>query len=248
MNLSEILASHKAWFQTGDGVRADLSGQDLSGVDLSGADLSDADLTRANLKGANLASARLVRANLTDANLKGANLAAACLNGANARRAFFSGADLTNASLRRGTFIGSDFTDADLTNADLANAGIEYATLVRTTLPPLVVQLPDGDFTAWKKVDGEVILELVIPADARRTASLVGRKCRADSARVVSAVSLKGLRPNTIMFFSIYKRSFVYTVGEVVTEPLYDDDIRTDCSHGIHFFATREEAVAYKGF
>ena len=171
---------------------------------------------RANLAGANLADANLMRANLAGANLAGAYLADAYLADANLMRANLTGAYLTGAYL----------------------AG--------AYLPPLAVQLPDGEFTAWKRVRGDVILELRIPADARRTASLVGRKCRADAARVVSASHPDGTAHAGVRFVSLYSETFAYVVGEVVTEPWYDGDIRGECTAGVHFFATRDEAVAYQ--
>ena len=171
---------------------------------------------RANLAGANLADANLMRANLTGAYLAGAYLADAYLSDAN--------------------LMGANLTGAYLTGAYLAGA----------YLPPLAVQLPDGEFTAWKRVRGDVILELRIPADARRTASLVGRKCRADAARVVSASHPDGTAHAGVRFVSLYSETFAYVVGEVVTEPWYDGDIRRECTAGVHFFATRDEAVAYQ--
>ena len=34
----------------------------------------------------------------------------------------------------------------------------------------------------------------------------------------------------------------MYRVGKTVESDSYDDDIRVECSHGIHFFLTRKEA------
>ena len=157
-------------------------------------------------------------------------------NGEEGKRARLADADLTDAYL----------AGANLAGANLAGANLTGANLTGATLPPLAVQLPDGEFTAWKRVRGDVILELRIPADARRTASLVGRKCRADAARVVSASHLDGTEHAGVRFFSLYSETFAYNVGEIVTEPRYDGDIRVECTAGVHFFATREEAVAYR--
>ncbi len=191
---------------------------------------------RANLAGANLAGANLMRANLTGAYLAGANLAGANLAGAN-----LTGADLTGANLA-----GANLAGANLAGANLAGANLADADLAGATLPPLAVQLPVGEFTAWKRVRDDVILELRIHADARRTASLVGRKCRADAARVVSASHPDGTAHAGVRFVSLRSETFAYVVGEVVTEPRYDGDIRVECTAGVHFFATRDEAVAYR--
>jgi len=42
---------------------------------------------------------------------------------------------------------------------------------------------------------------------------------------------------------SAYDPTFVYTVGAVVSAP-YDEEVK-ECSTGIHFFLTREEAERY---
>ena len=233
MNLSEILAAHATWLRT--------DGAEGKRATLARANLTRANLARANLAGANLAGANLAGANLADANLAGANLAGADLAGANLTRANLTDANLARANLADANLAGADLAGANLTRADLAGADLTDATL-----PPLAVQLPDGEFTAWKRVRADVILELRIPADARRTASLVGRKCRADAARVVSASHPDGTPREGARFVSLYSETFAYTVGEIVTEPRYDDDIRVECTAGIHFFSTRDEAVAYR--
>lgn len=37
----------------------------------------------------------------------------------------------------------------------------------------------------------------------------------------------------------------IYRAGEVVRSDKYDDDPRVECTHGIHFFLTKEEAEAW---
>ena len=136
----------------------------------------------------------------------------------------------------------ADLPGADLTEADLRGANLRWADLTLTNLPPLKTVLPEGDFTAYKKVRCEmfmVVLTLLVPADAARTGSLVGRKCRADKVRVISA-SVEGGT-----FYSLHRPSFTYKMGEVVTEPNYNGDVRVECTKGIHFFLTREEAENY---
>jgi hypothetical protein len=57
---------------------------------------------------------------------------------------------------------------------------------------------------------------------------------------VLDAFGTKGMT-----FRSHHDKEFTYTLGQVVSEPKYDDDIRVECAPGIHFFMTKEEAVAY---
>ena len=220
MKTQEIVRLHGLWLAGQEGGEK---------ADLSEANLPEANLTQADLRWANLCGANLTGANLTGANLRRAIIAGATLSGAD-----LSGADLSGADLP-----GANLTVANLTDAELRWADLTGADLTRANLPPLKTILPEGDFTAYKKVRDGVVLTLLIPADAKRTGSLVGRKCRADRAKVVSA-SVEGGT-----FYSLHRHSFTYKVGEVVTEPNYDPDTRVECIDGVHFFLTREEAEAF---
>ena len=145
------------------------------------------------------------------------------------RQADLRGANLRWANLRGANLRGANLREAVLRGADLAGAN----------LPAFAVCPETGAFTAWKAVRG-AILELEIPADASRVSSLVGRKCRASSARVVAA---HGARTEG-EFASKHDESFKYRVGETVAAPL-DPDIRVECTSGVHFFMTQQEAEAY---
>lgn len=46
-------------------------------------------------------------------------------------------------------------------------------------------------------------------------------------------------------FHSLHDYDFTYRLGEVAREPSYDDDIRVECTSGIHFFITKQEAENY---
>lgn len=37
-----------------------------------------------------------------------------------------------------------------------------------------------------------------------------------------------------------------FNAGKIVRPDKYDSDPRVECTHGIHFFLTREEAEAYR--
>jgi hypothetical protein len=154
-------------------------------------------------------------ANLRGANLRGANLRYANLRGANLR-----GANLRGANLR-----GADLRGADLRDANLRGARLPH------------FQIPQGgELIVWKKVDGRLV-KLRVPADAKRTASLVGRKCRAEFAQVLE---IEGA--DVIEVSRSYYRKTVYRIDETVYPDMYDPDPRVECTNGIHFFLTREEA------
>ena len=218
-------------FRSADLRGADLFGAYLSSADLSSADLRSADLSNANLRGANLSSAYLSSANLRDANLRGANLRGANLRGADLSSANLYGANLRGANLFGANLYGADLRDADLRGADL------HADLHGAYLSPF--QIPqEGTLTVWKKLMCGVLAKCLVPETAKRTASLVGRKCRAESLIVLELIgAAEGM--------SQHDRNVVYRVGETVVPDSYDPDIRVECSNGIHFFLTREEAEAY---
>ena len=72
--------------------------------------------------------------------------------------------------------------------------------------------------------------------------SLVGRKCRAEFARVISIEGGESVLSNGCGHGPVT----TYNEGEIVKADSYDDDIRVECSHGIHFFLTKREAEEWQ--
>ena len=218
MDLKKILDEHLLWLNGEGGSRADLRGANLFG---------------ANLRGADLFGANLFGANLSDADLRGADL---------------SGADLRGADLRGANLFGANLSDADLPGANLRGADLSGASMdqmiwdIHTGFYPL--QCPDsGSYIGYKKASG-LVVELEIPADARRS-SATSRKCRASKAKVLSITDING-NPAGGQVKSNYDPDFVYTIGETVEVSDFDDDRWNECSTGIHHFITRAEAVIYE--
>ena len=261
--LAEILASHSLWVSSGEvlGERANLGGANLKGADLRGASLQGAFLRDADLRGAGLRDANLLGANLQGANLKGAILESADIRSANLRDANLSDANLSDAnlrdaSLRDASLLGTDLLGADLRGANLRGAILDGANLRGAILDGanldgaiftenwLIVPPVGQSFTAFKKVAKGVVLELLIPGSAQRTSSLIGRKCRANEALVVGVV--RGAANNAGIYRSLHDPNFTYEVGKMAREPAFNPDIRVECTTGIHFFMTKEEAINYK--
>ena len=209
---------------------------------------------RANLCGANLRNANLRNANLRNADLCGANLCGANLCGANLCGANLRGADLRNADLCNADLCGADLRNADLCNADLCDANLCCANLrgakntdktawdAYTAFYPL--QCPEtGSFIGYKKAADKIVM-LEICADAKRS-SATSRKCRCSKAKVLSITHLDGSDSGLTEVRSDYSKEFVYCVGETVEVPDFDENRWNECTAGIHFFITREEAVKY---
>ena len=219
--IKEVLELHRKWiYGEGGGKRADLRG----------ADLYEADLRGANLRGADLSGADLYEADLRGADLFGADLSEANLCGADLCRADMYNADLCGADLRR-----ANLCEADLCGADLREA---------KNVPFIPMACPDsGSFIAWKKAQDHIV-KLFIPGDARRS-SATGRKCRCDKAVVVAIETIEGKPSGLDEIVSDYDHTFIYKVGETVTEPKFCEDRFSECAAGIHFFINRQEAVDY---
>ncbi len=119
---------------------------------------------------------------------------------------------------------------ADLQGADLPDFGI---------CPEV------GPFVGFKKLYAKIVAEVHIPADAPRTSSLVGRKCRAGWVTVASLYDLSGnVLPGDTIGYGLHDGT-KYRAGETVVADGWDDDIRIECTHGIHFFMTLQEAREY---
>ena len=208
---------------------------DLRGAYLREAYLREANLYRANLRGAdlreaNLREANLYRADLRGADLRGANLREADLREANLREAYLRGADLRGANLREADLREANLREADLRGADLRGAG------------SIFLQCPEaGQFTAFKKCKDNKIVTLLIPEDAKRSSS-TSRKCRCDKAIVVAIDDGKKQYETAV---SSYSSKFIYKVGEEVFVDNFCENRWEECAAGIHFFITKEEAIAY---
>ena len=156
------------------------------------------------------------------------------LRGVNLRYAYLRNADLRDANLRN-----TDLDGADLRRADLRNVKYNERTAFFALICP-----EEGDFIAWKKV-GEAIVKLRIPAEAKRS-SATTRKCRCEFAEVLELQNLDGTPYDDNKVVNNRYLETIYKVGEIVSSDSWDDDRWNECSHGIHFFITRDEALRYQ--
>lgn len=187
---------------------------------------------RADLRGVDLRGVDLRGANLHEADLRGANLYRADLRGTN----------LCEADLHRANLRGADLHRANLYGADLCGA-----KHIPQYICPLVCP-SEGSFIGFKKaniypLNMEVIVKLRITETAKRS-SATTRKCRCSEAEVISIEGVSG-KGTFQCARSKYNYNFIYKVGEVVKVEDFDEDRWNECSAGIHFFITREEAVNY---
>ena len=228
--LNKILEQHLAWVRSegNKGARAYLKGAILKDANLKDANLSDADLRGADLSDANLSGANLSGANLKGVDLRYADLRDAMLRGANLKDAILKYADLSGADLRA----------AILIHTRLSGANLEGAKIFIPIACP-----EEGSFIGYKKC-GKYIIKLRIAETSKRCSS-TSRKCRCSEAEVLSITNLDGASNYITSVSSDYDPNFVYKVGEIVSVSDFDENRWNECSTGIHFFITREEAVKY---
>ena len=125
----------------------------------------------------------------------------------------------------------ADLSDANLSGADLRGADLSDAVSKITIVT-------EGEIIGWKKCNNNVIVKLLIPANARRS-NATGRKCRAEFARVLDVIGAEEGITNS------HGQETYYRAGETVKPDSWDENRFNECSHGIHFFITREEAEEY---
>jgi hypothetical protein len=177
-------------------------------------------------------------ANLSGVDLSGADLSGVDLSGADLRGANLSGVDLSGAYLSGADLRGANLSGAYLSGADLRGA----KNISKLTLAQLSVIADDGDVIGWKKCEHGRVVKLLI-ADGTPRSNATGRKCRAESAKVLAIFDDENVPYESAQ--SKYDARFVYIVGETVSVPDFDPDRFNECSTGIHFFITRVEAEEY---
>ena len=155
---------------------------------------------------------------------------------ANLSGADLSGADLSCADLRCANLSGADLRGANLLGADLSGADLSGADNVCPIACP-----EKGEFIGFKKASGYIV-ELLIAEDAKRC-SATSRKCRCSKAKVMSITRLDGSAADVSSVASDRDSDFIYTVGEYVEVSDFNENRWEECSAGIHFFITRQEAV-----
>ena len=111
----------------------------------------------------------------------------------------------------------------------------------------------EGEFVGWKqcilkrrKYIKWCIVKLLIPKDAKRS-SAFSNKCRCSKAKVLGIYDIYGneltnkCRAESLRDVSPVK----YIKGHYVYPDSFDEEWCNECSHGIHFFMTFDEALHY---
>ena len=264
--LEEILENHNHWLRRDvegwEEMRANLDGADISNTDLRFANLkyaslNDVNFYKSDLKGANLCQTLLRHTNLSYADFREATLNDADIFNSNLSYADFGNASLVGAYLPRSNLTRADFQGANLCwthlcscvfcDTDLRDCNFMYSNLRGSEYVPYIpLQCPsDGAFVGWKKVNN-VLIKLEIPADAKRS-SATTNKCRCDKAKVLGFYDSLGSKEldMTELVNDKYGKKCKYVKGEMVYPDSFDENRWNECSHGIHFFVNKQDAINY---
>ena len=151
----------------------------------------------------------------------------------------------------RADLSGANLSWANLSWANLYGANLSLASYIEKAKDLFYpIACPESEsFIGWKKArikdnDGECIVKLEICEDAMRS-SATGRKCRCSKATVLEVQDIDG---NVLEKAAVSDRdeNFHYVPGSVVSVSDFDENRWNECSTGIHFYITREEAVRHE--
>ncbi len=134
---------------------------------------------------------------------------------------------------------GANLRGANLCGADLCDA---------KNTPFIPIACPsDGSFIGWKKVKYQskyYLVKLEILEDSKRS-SASGTKCRCDKAKVLEIIDIDNENDRPKEIVNSNNEPTRYAVDEIVYADSFDENRWEECSHGIHFFINRQDAVDY---
>ena len=125
--------------------------------------------------------------------------------------------------------------NVDLSNANLSNANLDEKEELRKGI---IISKP---IIVFKKCRDEKIVELKL-LKGSIVFSINNKKCRTNKAKVIS---INGMSEKGLKCCSSYNNKFIYEVGKIVEVKDFDLMYNVECSSGIHFFWTKEEAEDY---
>lgn len=177
------------------------------------------------------------------ASLKGSSIENSLFDQCTFRKTCFQNADMRGAAMRY-----DDLTGADIRGANLFSAVLEHANLTDIVSDDNTkffrLYCPEkGAFLGYKKCFNNRLVQLLIPADAKRTSATLN-SCRCNKAKVLTIKSFD-YSEEYDEAWSLVDENFVYRRGQWVEVKDFDEDRWNDSTTGIHFWLTREEAKAY---
>ena len=211
----------------------DLRERELEPMDLTGWDLGHVDFTLSSFQGVVLNGVDFTGSSVENALFDGCPMKGACFQDANMKTASFRYCDMRKCNIK-----GADLYGAVLEYADLTGIiSDEKTKWFRLHCPE------KGAFLGYKKCFNNRLVQLLIPADAKRTSATLP-SCRCSKAKVLTIKSFD-FKEEYDEAWSRVDENVIYRKGEWVEVKDFNEDRWQDSTTGIHFWLTREEAEAY---
>lgn len=205
-------------------------------------------------KGCDLSHLDLHKVDFTDAigdeiNFSNSNLSLCIFTGSR-----FENINFDSANLQRAVLKNCDMRFANFHNADCRGTHFECTIMEGSNHEGIIIDddtknykmhCPEkGAFLGYKKCFNDLLVTLLIPEDAKRVCSTT-RPCRCSKAKVINITSMDYKDHYTEAWSLCASVDFKYTLGEYVYPDSFDEDRWMESTHGIHFWMTPEEAMAY---
>ena len=215
------------------GVRISFREVEIWNMDLTGMDLSNMEFELSSFQNTVLDHVNLENSSVENALFDGCSL---------------HGANFTNANLKTASFRYCDLRESNIEGANLFGAVLEYAKfdgiVSNEDTKWFRMHCPEtGAFLGYKKCVNDRMVQLLIPADAKRTSATLP-SCRCNKAKVLTIKSFD-FKENYEEAWSLVDENFVYRRGQWVEVKDFNEDRWQDSTTGIHFWMTRQEAENY---
>lgn len=202
-------------------------------MDLTGMDLSNIDFTLSSFQNTVLDRVNFENSNVENTLFDGCPMKSAVFKNAWMRTASFRYCDMRSCNIEGANLFGAVLEHANLEGI-ISNEDTQWFRL----------HCPEkGAFLAYKKCVNDRMVQLLVPADAKRTSATMP-SCRCSKAKVLTIKSFD-YNQNFEEAWSLVDENFVYRKGQWVEVKDFNENRWQDSTTGIHFWLTRAEAQAY---
>ncbi len=206
-------------------------------------ELFNMDFTNLDLSNIDFSFSAFHKIRFDEASLEYSSVFNALFDECTARKTNFRHANLECAALRYADMTGCNIEGANLYGAVLEHAKLEGIISDENTKWFRLHCPEKGAFLGYKKCFNDLLVQLLIPADAKRSSATLP-SCRCNRAKVLTIKSFD-YEESYKEAWSLVDENFVYRVGEWVEVENFNEDRWMDSTTGIHFWMTREEAKKY---
>lgn len=232
-------------------VGADLSGADLTGLAACDSKFIDCDFSGAKLNGSFMPRSTFMDCIFMKTEIIDASLEKCTFNSCIFRSCIFDDSMMSRAHAIFSPIVYCSFKDVKYFKDFYFEEGIADKQGKITQYYPLACP-SDGAFIGWKKIfldnNKQILIKLEIPEDAKRTSSgESSRKCRCDKAKVLEITDMEtGVHLHKVTNETGFMgKELDYIVGETVYPDSFDENRWNLCTHGLHFFINKQDAIDY---